>query len=127
MDFSRSRGYPGNGSPQERSRDLQVSYFPKFLGPEDKTLDLEEFIQSRYWHKIEFSDISAGDRILIVRVANGTRMVVESVVSEHDYGKGAWLNSLGTPVVSIFDHHVFRSGEAPDDQSKESDDSVLGD
>lgn len=127
MDFSRPRGYSGDGPPQERSRDLQVNYFPKFLGPEDKTLDLEEFIQSRYWHKIDFSDISAGDRILIVRVANGTRMIVESVVAELDYGRSAWLNSLGTPVVSIFDHHVFRSGEAPDDQSKESDDSVLGD
>lgn len=103
-----------------------MSYFPKFLGPDDDSLDLVDFIQTRYWTKVDFQEISPGDRVLIVRIANGLRMTSESVVTELDYGKGAWLNSLGTPVVSIFDHHIFRSGEAPDDQSEESGDSVLG-
>lgn len=103
-----------------------MSYTPKFLSPEDTTLDLEKFIQERYWHKVPFRSIRAKDRVLVIRIANGTRMTVEGVVRKYDYGKGAWLNSLGTPVVSVLDTYIFKAGASPDDQSEETSELMLG-
>lgn len=103
-----------------------MSYFPRFIDPVEKELDLVELMQSRYWHKIKFNDISPDDRVLTIRTTNGTRLLIESVVREFDYTKGAWLNSLGTPVVSVLDTQIFKAGELREDQSEADPDQMLG-
>ena len=103
-----------------------MTYFPKFLSPEDASLDLQKFVQSRYWHKIPFRVVQAGDRVLVVRITNGTRTITESVVSAYDYNRGTWVNNLGTPVVSIHDVYIFKAGASPDYQSEDSSDLMLG-
>lgn len=103
-----------------------MSYFPKFIDPNESKLDLVDFMQSRYWHKITFNSIEPEDRVLVIRVTNGTRLLVESVVEEFDYTKGAWLNSIGTPVVSILDSNIFRAGADPESQSEDDPDLMLG-
>lgn len=103
-----------------------MSYFPKILAPETKELDIVDLVQERYWHRIHFNDISKGDRVLVVRTANGTRLIVESVVKEFNYEKGAWVNDLDSPIVSYLDANIFRSGAYREDQSEEPGDVVLG-
>ena len=103
-----------------------MSYFPRILAPEDKELDILDIVQDRYWHRIKFNDISPGDRVLVVRTANGTRLIVESVVSKFKHEKGAWVNDLDSPVVSYLDANIFRSGEYRESQSEEPADDVLG-
>lgn len=103
-----------------------MSYFPKILTPEDKELDILDLVKERYWHRIKFNDISSGDRVLVIRTANGTRLIVESVVTEFRFEKGAWVNDLDSPIVSYLDANIFRSGEYRESQSEESADDVLG-
>lgn len=103
-----------------------MSYFPRILSPVEKDLDILDLVQERYWHRIKFNDISPGDRVLVVRTANGTRLIVESVVTKYRHEKGAWVNDLDSPIVSYLDSNIFRSGGYRENRSEESDDDVLG-
>lgn len=103
-----------------------MSYLPRLISPEEKELDVAELLHSRYWHRVKFNDIGTGDRVLVIRTTNGTRLLVESVVKEFKYEKGAWVNDLDTPIVSYLDTQIFRAGESPKSQSEVADDSVLG-
>lgn len=104
-----------------------MMYLPKMVTPETTSLDLAELVQGRYWHRIAFKDIRPGDRILVVRMSSGVRMVVESVVSRFGYDKSVWVNDLDAQIVSIRDTQIFREGEARTDRSEEYSDLVLGD
>lgn len=103
-----------------------MSYFPKILTPDIKELDIVDTVQERYWHRIRFNDISSGDRLLVVRIASGSRIIVESVVKEFNYEKGVWVNDLDSPIVSYLDANIFRSGAYRESQSEEPGDAVLG-
>lgn len=103
-----------------------MSYLPRLISPQEPGLDVAELLQGRYWYRVKFKDIVAGDRILVVRMSNGSRILVESVVKKFRYEKGAWVNDLDTPIVSQLDTQVFRAEEYPKSQSEEDYDSVLG-
>lgn len=103
-----------------------MSFFPKIIDPLDPILDLGDFIDEDRWSRIEYKDIEPEDRVLCVRIASGIRTISEAVVTRYDESLGAWVNGLGSPVVSILDIHIFRAGEPRDDQSKEYRETVLG-
>ena len=103
-----------------------MSYFPRIMCPEDKELDILDIVQDRYWHRVKFNDIQPGDRVLVVRTANGTRLIAESVVSKFKHEMGAWVNDLDSPIVSYLDANIFRAGEYRENRSEEPGDVVLG-
>lgn len=86
-----------------------MSYSPSIIDPTDEVLDLSIFMQSSSWRRIDFTDIKKDDRILAIRMYNGVRMFYEGVAFKKDKRKDTWVNSLGEPLVSSLDVHIFRA------------------
>lgn len=85
-----------------------MNYRPSIIDPSGETLKLSEFLRDSEWTRVNFSDLGRGDRVLVFRMYNGVRTITEGVLRKFDTKTDTWENSLGAPLVSILDVHIFR-------------------
>ena len=102
-----------------------MKYVPTYV-PEVDILVPEDVVSPGSWVRTAFHKIRRGDRVMVVRTANGVRQFVESIVDSIDEDSRTWSNAFGVEVVFPMDTDIFTLREAHDGRFPEDSERELG-